>query len=207
MCHMRWMIPHSRDENTSWSLPGALLLRPLTSMKPRVMVAYQICLVQNNHVISWDPLFHAKDTRDWTPSSSYEGHMQMTNFRVPAGSFPPPHPCDEDVDTRPLASGSVSSLPVAVDHIVMCPRQPVMGTSQHNQKAAPTVCQCRCSQPNGIFFIGCRFQGIILPWKFETKDSLNWKIEGMHKDIETTNYSSPVGGGSSMSSPFHVTLS
>ncbi|RWW86108.1 hypothetical protein BHE74_00005136 [Ensete ventricosum] len=154
MCHMRWMIPHSRDENTSWSLPGALLLRPLTSMKPRVMVAYQICLVQNNHVISWDPLFHAKDTRDWTPSSSYEGHMQMTNFRVPAGSFPPPHPCDEDVDTRPLASGSVSSLPVAVDHIVMCPRQPVMGTSQHNQKAAPTVCQCRCSQPNGIFFIG-----------------------------------------------------
>ncbi|RWV98166.1 hypothetical protein GW17_00039013 [Ensete ventricosum] len=94
------MIPHSRDENTSWSLPGALLLRPLTSMKPRVMVAYQICLVQNNHVISWDPLFHAKDTRDWTPSSSYEGHMQMTKFRVPAGSFPPPHPCDEDVDTR-----------------------------------------------------------------------------------------------------------
>ncbi|URE19771.1 hypothetical protein MUK42_18431 [Musa troglodytarum] len=32
----------------------------------------------------------------------------------------PSHPCDED-DTRLLASGGVSPLPVAVDHIVMCP--------------------------------------------------------------------------------------
>lgn len=48
--------------------------------------------------------------------------------------------------------------------------------------------------------------GIIVPWKFETKASLNWKIEGTHKDIETTNYSRLVRGGSSMSSPFHVTL-